>query len=122
MARRALIALRAAAAAALVYAAAAGCSSEMIATAPSSDQDRQCQPQSGCTGGLLCVSLYGIKVYGDGGVTEVMNYTCHAPCDAMECPTSYGCYTVPAGQTGMGQKVCVQQKVLETLRASRDGG
>ena len=95
-----------------------GCGSDTEVAPPSSDQDRQCQPQSGCSGGLQCVSLYPIKVVGDGGVVEVMNYTCHQPCETVTCPTNYGCYTVPSATP---QKVCVLQKVLDTLR-SRDGG
>ena len=113
--------LRACAAGLLLWAAALGCGTTDVAPPPSSDPARQCQPQSGCSGNLLCVSLYPIKIISDGGVVQVMNYTCHQSCDTAQCPSNYGCYTLPAAQNGM-QKVCVQSKVLDTISSSRDGG
>lgn len=96
----------------------AGCDQAMeMTTTTDDDQDRQCAPESGCKGNLICSNLMPVKMFSDGGVAQNAYFVCRKGCSAdTECPKDYVCFRA---QTP-AQLVCVPRMVADTLR--KDGG
>lgn len=97
----------------------AGCQGEVqTAVLPPQDLDRQCTMDKGCRDGLLCVPLLFTKRAVDGGIAEMVSYTCHPRCGSdTECPTGYRCYRpMPPPM----EAVCVRAEVVDRLQT--DGG
>lgn len=96
-----------------------GCQGEVqMEVLPPQDLDRQCTPDKGCREGLLCVPLLVTKRAVDGGIAEMVSYTCHPRCGGdAECPTGYRCYRpMPPPM----EAVCVRSEVVDRLQ--NDGG